>query len=53
MIQLAVVVEGLTEKRFVDIVLRPHLIEVGIEVMPILIAEGRRKKGAAMYMWIF
>ena len=45
MTQLAVVVEGPTEKRFVDIVLRPHLIEVGIEVMPILIAEGRRKKG--------
>ena len=45
MIRLAVVVEGETEEAFVTGVLRPHLMEFGIETVPILIASGRRKGG--------
>lgn len=45
MIRLAVVVEGETEEAFVAGVLRPHLMEFGIETVPILIASGRRKDG--------
>ena len=53
MIRLAVVVEGETEEAFVTGVLRPHLMEFGIDAVPILIASGRRKVEAEMCMWIF
>lgn len=45
MTRLAVVVEGRTEERFVNSVLGPHLIDVGIETVPYLVGSGTRKVG--------
>lgn len=42
MIQLAIVVEGETEERFVKHVLGPHLLENGVAAVPIQIGTGRR-----------
>ena len=45
MTQLAVVVEGRTEERFVKSVLGPYLVEVGIKAVPYLVGSGARKAG--------
>ena len=45
MTQLAVVVEGRTEERFVKSVLGPHLVEVGTKAVPYLVGSGARKAG--------
>ena len=43
MTQLAVIVEGRTEERFVKSVLGPHLLAVGIKAVPYLVGSGARK----------
>ena len=45
MTQLAVIVEGRTEERFVKSVLGPHLLAVGIKAVPYLVGSGARKAG--------